>query len=46
MATAYDYLKDFYADKKCDAWVKLIIDAFVITRGKIKEEIDKLLKMG
>ncbi len=43
MATAYDYLKDFSTGKKCDAWVKLVIDAFVITRGKITDDIKKEL---
>ncbi|WP_027430483.1 AAA family ATPase [Lachnospira multipara] len=43
MATAYDYLKDFSTDKKCDAWIKLVIEAFVITRGRITDDIKKEL---
>ena len=43
MATAYDYLKELVADKKCDAWIRLVIEAYVITRGKINEDIKKEL---
>ena len=39
MSTAYDYLKEFANDKKCDDWTKLVIESYIVTRGKVTEEL-------